>query len=266
MTRALIAEDEPLLAQGLRADLEALWPGLEICATAGNGPQALDLIEQLRPEVAFLDIRMPGMTGIEVAQALAEDWPDDATPPLIVFVTAHDEFAVEAFEQAAVDYVLKPVRRDRLAQAVTRLKSRLERPAVEASVDGLSAQLRALIERTAVTLPGAHRSERLRSIRAGVGDTVRIVPIGEVIYLQATDKYVNVVSTGGEALIREPLKELLPQLDPERFVQVHRGTVVNMDFVASATRDELGKLSLRLRSRDERIAVSRLYAHLFKAM
>ena len=290
---ALIAEDEPLLAQALEAELAALWPELAVVAVAPNGLQAQrDLLAHM-PDIAFLDVRMPGASGVEVAQAIAEDWPDDSQPPLLVFVTAYEQFAVDAFTQAAVDYVLKPVQRLRLHQTVQRLKQRLaERasggaafgadlemeqlagrlrqllaePRVESGIEsGIDSGIESTVQSRAEAQVGS-RPQPLRVIRAGVGDTVRLIRLADVVYLQATDKYVNVVTADSEVLIREPLRDLLPRLDAQQFVQVHRSTVVNLDFVRSASRDEAGKLWLTLEGRTERVGVSRLYAHLFRAM
>ena len=294
---ALIAEDEPLLAQALEAELAALWPELAVVAVAPNGLQAQrDLLAHM-PDIAFLDVRMPGASGVEVAQAIAEDWPDDSQPPLLVFVTAYEQFAVDAFTQAAVDYVLKPVQRLRLHQTVQRLKQRLaERasggaafgadlemeqlagrlrqllaePRVESGIQsgiqsGIDSGIQSAVQSRAEAQVGS-RPQPLRVIRAGVGDTVRLIRLADVVYLQATDKYVNVVTADSEVLIREPLRDLLPRLDAQQFVQVHRSTVVNLDFVRSASRDEAGKLWLTLEGRTERVGVSRLYAHLFRAM
>ncbi|MET0509935.1 MAG: LytTR family DNA-binding domain-containing protein [Burkholderiaceae bacterium] len=287
-TTALIAEDEPLLATTLQSELASLWPELEVVAVAPNGAVALRELLAHEPDVAFLDIRMPALSGIEVAEALVEDWTGAGPPPLLVFVTAFDQFAVDAFAHAAVDYVLKPVQTERLAVTVDRLRRRLaERtppaatsasapaettaavaPAAAApgTIDALAEQMRRLLAMPGPMAARAAGDEPLRLIRAGVGDTVRMIRIDEVIYLQAADKYVNVVTANGEALIRESLRDLLPRLDPSRFVQVHRGTVVNLDFVRAAVRDDSGKLALQLQGRDERPTVSRLYAHLFKPM
>lgn len=267
--RALIAEDEPLLAAALAAELRTVWPELQIVATAANGPDALRLAAELAPDILFLDIRMPGMTGLEVAEEVADALPADQRVPHIVFVTAHDEFAVAAFERAAVDYVLKPVTRERLARTVARLQERLapKNPAEPSSeLDRLLGQLRQVLpgaaSGTSTTAPG----EILRHIRAGIGNTVKMVPVDDVCFLQATDKYVNVVWADGEALIRTSLRELQAQLPPGRFQQIHRSTVVNMDAVAAATRDDAGRLTLSLRGRSERLPVSRLYADLFRQM
>lgn len=290
---ALIAEDEPLLAEALKAELAALWPELEIVAVAPNGTQAQRDLVRLAPDIAFLDVRMPGASGLEVAQAVAEDWPPESLPPLLVFVTAFEQFAVEAFQQAAIDYVLKPVRAERMAQTVARLQQRLAERGMASSdagagdLDRLAAQLNRLLERMPAAAPGAAvpaamapgaaaprgpaladaaDAAPLRMLRVGVGATVKLVRIDDVAYLQAADKYVAVVTAEGESLVRESLRDLLPRLDPQRFVQVHRATVVNLDHVLAATRDEAGKLWLQLRSRSERVGVSRLYAHLFRAM
>ena len=261
---ALIAEDEPLLAEALRADLQRLWPALQIVAMAGDGAQAVQQALALRPTVCFLDIRMPGLSGLEAARALAEDWPDDAASPfpLLVFVTAYDQYALQAFDAQAVDYLLKPVDEARLAACVQRLQRALatRRDAAQALQDGL-AQLRGLLGAAA---PPAQ--PRLQVIQAQVGQTVHLVPVDEVIYFEAADKYVRVVTAEREHLIRLSLRELLPQLDPAVFWQVHRGTVVQARCIASARRDESGKAFLTLRGRPETLVASRLYAHRFKGM
>ncbi|MCX7892512.1 MAG: LytTR family DNA-binding domain-containing protein [Burkholderiales bacterium] len=253
--RAVIAEDEPLLAAALARELAAVWPELEVAATAANGAEALEAILAHRPDVVFLDIRMPGKTGLDVAAELGDAWPADASLPAIVFVTAYDEHALAAFELAAADYVLKPVRRDRLARTVERLKSRA------AGGEGAARVAAAL-----AALAFAGGRERLRFVQAGVGNAVRVIPVEEICYFQAADKYVAAVTREGEALLRTSLKELMPQLDPQLFRQVHRGTVVNLREVAAAVRDEAGHVVLKLRARDERLAVSRVFAALFKPM
>lgn len=269
---ALIAEDEPLLAESLRVELARLWPSLAIVASVGHGAAAVERALALRPDILFLDIRMPGMSGLEAAQALAEDWPDgpDAAPfPLLVFVTAYDEYAVAAFDRAAVDYVLKPVQTERLAQSCARLQSALARrdPAPSSAPPALAQALEQL--RQLLPPPGAAAAEpadRLQLIPVGVGNAIQMVPIERVMYFEAADKYVRVVTADREHLIRTSLRELLPQLDPQRFWQVHRGTVVRSDAVDRALRDEQGRLSLVLAGRPERLQVSRLFAHRFKAM
>jgi len=261
MTRALIAEDEPILAATLARTLHGLWPGLDIVATAPNGVVAVEQALTLRPDVLFLDIRMPGQSGLEVAEELAERWDGPAPFPHIVFVTAFDDYAVQAFEHAAFDYVLKPVSSARLGKTVERLRGALEaRTALAPDALGqLLGQLQALA-------PRAVPSERLTTIRAAVGNAVRMIPVSDVVYFQAIDKYVNVVTADAEALIRVPLKELLPQLDSAQFRQVSRSTVVNMGCVTSAVRDDLGKVILTLRGRPEKPRVSPVYAHLFRQM
>jgi DNA-binding LytR/AlgR family response regulator len=260
---ALIAEDEPLLADALAADLQRLWPQLRVVARAGDGASALKQALELQPDICILDIRMPGMDGLEAAQAMAEDWPADRPYPLVVFVTAYDQYALQAFDRAAIDYLLKPVDGARLARCVERLQAALARRAappvaLQQAVD----QLRGLLGAS----PGAGSAPRLDVVQAGVGNTVHVVPIDDVLYFEAADKYVRVVTADQEHLIRTSLRELLPQLDPQRFWQVHRGTVVQARCITAATRDEAGKVALTLRGRPEKVAVSRIYAHRFRAM
>ena len=256
--RALVAEDEPILAYALVQALQRLWPELHIGAVVDNGVTAVQEAMAQRPDVLFFDIQMPGKTGMEAAHELADEWPDDVPFPLIVFVTAYNHFALEAFEQAAADYVLKPINDARLAKTVERLKERLTQHGERGNeLERVVRQLRALAPVAA---------ERLSMIRAAVGNQIRLIPVGEVLYFEATDKYVNVVSTESESLIRTSLKELLPQLDPNQFWQIHRGTIVNVNHIQVATRDALGKLSVKLRDRTEVLPVSRVFAHLFKQM
>jgi DNA-binding LytR/AlgR family response regulator len=264
--RALIAEDEPLLAAGLHADLAALWPTLELVATVGDGLRACEQALALKPDVCFFDIRMPGCSGLEAAQALAEDWPDGpGSPPLplLVFVTAYDDYALQAFEAQAVDYLVKPVDRPRLAACVSRLQARLAQRGTPSALENTLAQLRGLLGGMA---PGLPAPGRLEVIQAQVGNLVHLVPVDEVLYFEAADKYVRVVTATKEHLIRLSLRELLPQLDSQRFWQVHRGTVVQARCIAAARREESGKVTLTLRGRAETLTASRLYAHLFKGM
>ena len=275
---ALIAEDEPLLAANLQAELARLWPELRVVASVGHGAAAVERALALRPALLFLDIRMPGMTGLEAAQALAEDWPDDGTPlPLIVFVTAYDQYALQAFEHAAVDYVLKPVQPERLGQTCARLRAALAQrsapqaargPSIEAveAVEAALGQLRSLLAVPGLGTDAGAPTARLSVIQAGAGAAIHMVPVGEVLYFEAADKYVRVVTAEREHLIRTSLRELSPQLDPARFWQVHRGTVVRADAIATAVREESGKVTLTLRGRADRLTVSRLYAHLFRSM
>ncbi|MGZ3159681.1 MAG: LytR/AlgR family response regulator transcription factor [Burkholderiaceae bacterium] len=258
--RALIAEDEPILAATLSKTLERLWPELQISAIAENGIAAVQESLALQPDVLFLDIKMPGKTGLEAARELAEDWPDGKPFPLIVFVTAYDQFALEAFEQAAVDYVCKPISDERLGKTVARLKVRLTQPQERNDeLERIVGQLRALA-------PAQANAERLTIVRAAIGNQIRMIPINDVVYFEAADKYINVVTADSESLIRTSLKELLPQLDSNQFWQIHRGTVVNANCIQMAVRDEAGKLSVKLRNRKESLPVSRLFAHLFKQM
>jgi DNA-binding LytR/AlgR family response regulator len=283
---ALIAEDEPLLAAGLRADLLQLWPELQIVAMAGDGLSAVTQALALRPRLCFFDIRMPGCSGLEAAAALAEDWPDNAEPfPLLVFVTAYDAYALQAFEAQAVDYLVKPVQTARLATCVARLKASLAAsgsataPSDADTLQTAMAQLRGLLGAVgggagsgASTSPGhgvassAGAPPRLAVIQAQVGSVIHLVPVQDVVYFEAADKYLRVITAEREYLIRTALRELLPQLDGAEFWQVHRGTVVQARRIELARRDEAGKVSLSLRGRPEKLPVSRLYAHLFKGM
>jgi DNA-binding LytR/AlgR family response regulator len=264
--RCLIAEDEPLLAEGLRADLAALWPELQAAAVVGDGLQAVAQTLALRPEVCFFDIRMPGCSGLEAAQALAEDWPDGAPFPLLVFVSAYDDYALQAFEAQAVDYLVKPVDRTRLAACVSRLRTRLaDRTPASDVLQQTMTQLRALL-RPATAAASVGAAPRLEVIQAQVGNLVHLVPVSEVIYFEAADKYVRVITAAREHLIRTSLRDLLPQLDPAQFWQIHRGTVVQARAIATARREESGKVTLTLRGRSEKLTASRLYAHLFKGM
>ena len=261
---ALIAEDEPLLAQALRLELAAAWPELEVLEIVGDGAAAVRSALRHRPEVLFFDIRMPGQGGLEAAAELADAWPREVPFPALVFVTAYDQYAVQAFEAQAVDYVLKPVQPARLRRTVDRLRQALaRRPADGEPLEAALGQLRHLLQASG---PAAAPQPLLKVIQAGVGASIRMVPVEQVIYFEAADKYVRVVTGEGEVLVRTPLKELLPQLDAQLFWQVHRGTVVRATAIDSVQRDEAGRLHLALRGRPERLPVSRLYAHLFKAM
>jgi DNA-binding LytR/AlgR family response regulator len=272
---ALIAEDEPLLAANLQAELKQLWPALEIVATVGHGAAAVTQALALQPAVLFLDIRMPGMSGIEAAQALAEDWPEGpgAAPfPLLVFVTAYDQYALQAFERSAIDYVLKPVQTERLARTCERLQATLAaraRPEATApqALAAAIAQLQGLLGAApSVGMSPGPAATPLRVIQAGSGNTVHMVPVDEVIYLEAADKYVRVVTAEREHLVRISLRELQPQLDATRFWQIHRGTVVRADAISTAVRDEAGRWRLGLKGHRDSLQVSRMYAHLFKGM
>lgn len=253
MTLALIADDEPPLARHLQRELAALWPDLQFAPLARNGVEAAEQIAALRPDVAFLDIQMPGLTGLEVAQGIEGD-------TRVVFVTAYDEYAVQAFEQQALDYLLKPVKADRLQRCVQRLQQTLQAPVAP------DARLAEALQRLLPGHAATAAPQRLRWVRASVGELTRQIPVNEVLFFQADDKYTCVQTATAEHLIRTPIVELLPQLDPEVFVQVHRSTVVNLAHLAGTRRDEASRLFLRLRDFPRELPVSRAYVHLFRAM
>ncbi|MDN4060542.1 LytTR family DNA-binding domain-containing protein [Massilia sp. YIM B02769] len=247
--RALIADDEPHLAQHLKAQLEKLWPELAIVAVANNGIDAAALIAEHEPELAFLDIRMPGMSGLEVAQGI-----EGRTRA--VFVTAYDEYAVQAFEHAALDYLLKPLRAERLQRTVERVRAALDTPPQDDAA--LAQALRRLL--------GQPAGERLRYLRAGKGGMVHNIAVGDVLFFQADDKYTVVRTAGDEYLIRTPIAELTARLDPDEFWQVHRATVINLAHLAGTRRDEASRLFLRMRGFATELPVSRAYVPLFAAM
>ena len=284
---ALIAEDEPLLARALAAELKRAWPELDLLPAVGDGASAVAQALALQPDVLFFDIRMPGMSGLEAASALAEDWPTDGKPfPQLVFVTAYDQYAVEAFDRQAVDYVLKPVRADRLAQTVARIQQRLAQrtPATVASESSAADSvapppgftneqwrtLQAAVALSAHAPLASAAAQRLSMLQVSVssreGSAIRMLAITDVLYFEAADKYVRVLTADAEYLIRTPIKDLLPQLDPQVFWQVHRSTVVQANAIERVTRDESGKQFLTLRGRADKLVVSRLYSHLFKAL
>lgn len=248
---ALIADDEEAPREQLRAALARLWPELNIVAASTNGAEAWDDCLALEPAIAFLDIRMPGLTGLEVARRLAAL----ATPPLVVFVTAFDDHALAAFEAGAVDYVLKPVDDERLGQTLTRLRARLTQPAADATA----------LQRLLASLPQlAQARPAPRPIQASVGREVQLIHPDEIVYFEADQRYTRVVHQGGDALIRTPLRELLTQLDPEQFWQIHRSVLVNSRCVARAIRVDEGTMVVTLRGRDEKLPVSRQFQALFK--
>jgi DNA-binding LytR/AlgR family response regulator len=244
---ALIAEDELLLRAQLKARLAAAWPELEIVAEAANGDEALSQAAEFRPDIAFLDIRMPVRSGLEVAREIGAGCH-------VVFVTAYDEYAVAAFDEGAVDYVLKPPAPERIAKVVARLKARLAAEPLD-----LTALLAKLAPRNGTAAP-------LKWIRASLGASMRMIAVDDVLYFQAGDKYTKVITADGEALIRKPIKELYEELDAEAFWQIHRGTIVNLRAIARVDRDWRGEPVIVLRVRDEKLAVSRTFAHRFKSM
>ena len=271
---ALIAEDEPLLAAVLQAELAKAWPQLQIVASVADGRSAVLQALALQPDVLFFDIRMPGLSGLEAAAELLDAWPaggPGAKPfPALVFVTAYDQYAVQAFEAQAVDYLLKPIQAARLQKTV----EKLQKASVEWSssamdseefMDPVLARLRHLLAADAAeSLPPL--TVIPASLSGSAGASVRMVPIDEVQLIEAADKYLRVLTAKAEYLIRTPLKDLLPRLDTQVFWQIHRGTLVRASLIDTVSRDEAGKLSLNLRGRPEKLAVSRLYAHLFRAM
>ena len=263
---AVIAEDEPVLARTLTRLLEQVWPELRIVGVADDGLRATELALELVPDVVFLDIKMPGRTGIEVAEVVADDWPDERAEPLFVFITAYDNFAVPAFERAAVDYLLKPATADRLQQSVARLKARLADRAVSPDAGNMAALMQRMQSLTAPDIAETDSRERIKVIRAGVGNTVRMIPVADVVCFEATEKYVNVVTPTGEALVRMSLRELMARIDSTDFIQVHRSVMVNSNAIMSATRDENGHYSLSVRGLQRPLKVSRAFGHLFRPM
>jgi len=254
MTRALIADDEVHLAEYLRQQLKTLWPELEVLPLARNGSEAAAQIAALEPDIAFLDIQMPGLTGLEVAQGIEGH-------TRTVFVTAFDDYAVEAFEHAALDYVLKPVKAERLAKTLERIKAALGQGAAAAEPDArLASALQQLLGAPTQAAP------RLRYVRASQGELMHQIAVDEVVYFHADEKYTCVQTATAEYLIRTPITELVAQLDPQSFWQVHRSTIINLAHLAGTRRDELSRLFVRFRALPRELPVSRAYVHLFKSM
>lgn len=248
---AVIADDEPLLRAQLAETLAALWPELAIVGSAAHGEEAVQLVARQRPDIAFLDIEMPGMNGLQAAahiKGLAH----------VVFVTAYHQYAVQAFERGAIDYVLKPASEARLRETVERLKARVRQPSPEGD------RLAEVIAQVAAAL-GKPNATRLKWIQASVGNQIRLIPVGEVLFFQSDLKYTRVVTRDAESLIRKPLKELLDELDPEVFWQIHRSTIVNSTAIAHVLRED-DRLYLALKARPERLEVSRSFAHLFRTV
>jgi DNA-binding LytR/AlgR family response regulator len=254
---ALIADDEPHLAEALKKLLLALWPALSIVAMPRNGLEAAQAITDHEPDIAFLDIQMPGLTGLEVAQGI-----EGRTR--VVFVTAFDQYAIDAFDHAAVDYVLKPVKAERLARAVDRLKTALAQPTPSNQDSSEDAALAAALKRL---LPAATGQAPLRWIRASVGELTHQIDVQEVLYFEADEKYTVVRTTSGaEHLIRTPIVELAAQLDAGQFWQIHRSTLINVNHLAGTRRDEASRLFVRMKNHARELPVSRAYVPLFKAM
>ena len=285
---ALIAEDEPLLAAALKAELAVAWPCLRILATVADGATAVEQALALQPDVLFFDIQMPGLSGLDAAAVLVDAWPEPATAtkadsdvaskpfPALVFVTAYDQYAVAAFEAQAIDYLLKPVQPARLLKTVQKVQAAQQIRAQAASkniagsdshLDQVLRQLRAVLPLLPAAKSPAEPLHMISATLAGSqGTTLQMVPIADVLYFEAADKYIRVITQKAEFLIRTPLKELLQQLSSQTFWQIHRGTVVRATAINCVVRDESGKLSLSLHGRADKLAISRLYSHLFKAM
>jgi DNA-binding LytR/AlgR family response regulator len=264
--RALIADDEDLPRAELRRMLATAWPDLEVVAECEDGPAAVEALHEHTPDIAFLDIRMPGLSGLEVARAAPAGCQ-------VVFTTAYDSHAVAAFEAGAVDYLLKPVAAARLAQAVARTQARWRenRPAAEVgtfeqALAQLAARLQAAPTGAAGTGPATATTTRLRWLSASVGDTIKMFGIDEVLFFQSDEKYTRVVTAQDEAHVRKPLREISDGLDEAEFWQVHRGTVVRAAAIARAQRDELGRITLSLKNHGEKLAVSQAWAWRFKPM
>ena len=265
--RCVIADDERLMREQLRARLAEVWPELQVVAEAKNGKEAVALVAEHRPELVFLDIRMPGLTGVEAAREIAQmEVGDDELLPEIVFITAYDQYAVEAFEQGVADYVLKPAERERLAVTVERIKKRLaQRDADDGG--GTGASLQQLLHSLAGKMnPAGGAPQYLRWIQASVGPSIQMIPVDEVLFFISDEKYTRVQTASVEALIRKPIKELVDELDPQRFWQIHRSTLINANAIASVTRDFRGRQIVAVKGHNQKLEVSRSYLGLFKGM
>jgi len=273
--RAVLADDERLMRDQLRARLHEVWPQLQIVAEARNGIEAVALVDEHRPDIVFLDIRMPGLSGVEAARQIAqlparEDQPlgqDDDWLPEIVFITAYDQYAVDAFEQGVVDYVLKPAERERLLLTVQRLKRRLEaRAGGDAAAAAPAQPLQQLLHQLAARLEPGKAPQYLKWIQANVGQTIQMLAVDEVLFFVSDEKYTRVQTAQVEALIRKPIKELVDELDPQQFWQIHRSTLVNVNAIAGVTRDFRGRQIVNVKGHAEKLEVSRSYTGLFKGM
>lgn len=262
---AVLAEDETLLRQFLKKKLEKLWPELQVVGEAEDGRSAANLIGAVKPNMCFLDIRMPEMTGLEVASAIAETSPGTH----IVFVTAYHEYAVAAFERGAVDYLLKPLQEDRLITTIERLKEHIETDDRDApTLPDNMAQIISQLKREMRGAAGgaATLAEPLRWIKASLGSTLKLIDIKDVLFFNSDEKYTRVVTATEEALIRKPLRELLDEIDANQFWQIHRGTIVNVSAIAGVTRDFRGDATVKVKGHSEQLKVSRPFSHLFKQM
>jgi len=252
-TKAVIADDESQLRVHLKSLLFKLWPDLIICGEAKNGQEALELIEKHRPDIAFLDIRMPGLSGMEVAKKVTEScW--------VVFITAYDKYAVEAFENEAIDYLLKPITHKRLEKAIRRLQKQ-----IAASIKPPS-DMSEIIEQAIARLYRKEKPGYLRWLKTQHGDGIRLVPVDDVCYFKASDKYTLIVTKDGELLIKKAIKELAHELDPNQFWRIHRGTIVNAHYITKVSRSLTGRGVVKLKNRPELLTVSRSYIHIFKQM
>ena len=263
--RCVIADDERLMREQLRARLGEVWPDLEIVAEAKNGSEAVVMVAEHRPELVFLDIRMPGLTGVEAARQIAQmEIDDDELLPEIVFITAYDQYAVEAFEQGVADYVLKPAERERLALTVERIKKRLaQRESGEANN---AAPLQQLLHKLSARLSPEGKPNYLQWIQASVGQNIQMVAVDEVLFFVSDEKYTRVQTATVEALIRKPIKELVDELDPHIFWQIHRSTLVNVKAISGVARDFRGRQIVAVKGHHQKLEVSRSYAGLFKGM
>jgi DNA-binding LytR/AlgR family response regulator len=253
MPTAILADDERLMREQLRLRLDQAWPELEIAGEAKNGDEAVELAQRLKPDFVFLDIRMPGKTGLEAAQVIGPQCPQCH----IVFITAYDQYAVEAFERGAVDYVLKPAEPERLRLTVERLKSRLS-----AAPADMSAMLSELARQMGIAPKRAY----LQWIQATIGQELRLIPVQDILFCQSDEKYTRVQTRSYEALVRKPVRELCEELDPALFWQIHRATLVNVNAIDGVTRDLRGRLLVRIKGLTEKLEVSRSFIHLFKQM
>lgn len=251
--KAIIADDEKELRRYLKSMLAEIWPELDICGEAANGKEALELIDVCHPQIAFLDIKMPGLSGLDIAKEITDDCR-------IVFVTAYDHYAVEAFEREAVDYLIKPVTKARLVQTVQRLKKQIQNNVTP------PAGLPDIIQQVLANLPGRRSVDYLRWIRTQHKDAVRLIPVEDVDYFQAGNKYTLVMTAAGETLIKKSIKELADELDPRQFWQIHRSTIVNVSQIGSVSRSLTGRGILKLKNRPQSLTVSRQYLYLFKQM
>ena len=274
-TTAVLADDERLMRDQLRARLAEVWPELHIVAEAKNGLEAVQLVQEHRPEVVFLDIRMPGLTGVEAARQIlqlppreghdADEADDVDLPPEIVFITAYDQYAVEAFEQGVADYVLKPAERDRLQLTVDRIRQRLAARQGQGEAPA-GPPLQQLLHQLAARMNPGGKPQYLKWIQATVGQAIQMIPVEDVLFFVSDEKYTRVQTAQVEALIRKPIKELVDEVDPHLFWQIHRSTLVNVKAIAGVTRDFRGRQIVGVRGHPEKLEVSRSYTGLFKGM